>query len=73
VFERISQQNQKDNEQARQALLRQGIQFIQPEADDMRAWQQSVSQAVDEMARQGIYSEAVLQQVRAELEAYRKR
>ena len=72
VFARISAQNQQDNEQARQALLQQGIQFIQPDADDMRTWRQVLGRAVDEMARQGVYSESVLQQVRAELETYRK-
>ncbi|MGD8932538.1 MAG: TRAP transporter substrate-binding protein DctP [Chromatiales bacterium] len=73
VFERISEQNQQDNEQARQALLDQGIQFVQPEAEDMRAWRQLVGQAVDEMAEQGVFSESVLQQVRADLESFRKR
>ena len=72
VFERISRQNQQDNEQARQALLQQGIQFIQPEAEDMRVWQQTVGRAVDEMAHQGVYSESLLKQVRSELERYRK-
>jgi TRAP-type C4-dicarboxylate transport system substrate-binding protein len=73
VFERISAQNQQDNAEARQALMGQGIRFVQPEAEDMRAWRQLVDRAVDEMAAQGVYSEAVLKQVRADLEAFRKR
>jgi hypothetical protein len=39
----------------------------------MRAWRQLVGQAVDEMAEQGVFSESVLQQVRADLESFRKR
>ena len=73
VFARISEQNQQDNEQARQALLQQGIQFVEPAEVDMQEWRRKVGQAVDEMARQGVYSEQLLQQVRAELEAFRNR
>jgi TRAP-type C4-dicarboxylate transport system substrate-binding protein len=73
VFARISVQNQQDNQQARQALLREGIQFAQPEAEDMQAWRQRVGRAVDDMARQGIYSEALLEQVRGDLATFRKR
>lgn len=73
VFERISAQNQQDNEQARQALLKQGIQFVQPEAGDLDEWHQVVGKAVDEMARQGIYSQQLLQQVRSDLAAFRSR
>jgi TRAP-type C4-dicarboxylate transport system substrate-binding protein len=71
VFEKISRQNQQDNEQARAALRKQGIQFVQPEASDMQVWRQAVDQAVDEMARQGIYSQQLLEQVRADLEVLR--
>jgi TRAP-type C4-dicarboxylate transport system substrate-binding protein len=73
VFERISAQNQQDNEQARQALLKQGIQFVQPEARDLDEWHQVVGKAVDEMARQGIYSQQLLQRVRSDLAAFRSR
>jgi len=73
VFERISTQNQQDNEQARLALRQQGIEFVTPEDEDMRAWRQAVDGAVDEMARQGVYSQTLLQQVRAELAAWRQR
>ena len=48
-------------------LRKQGIEFVQPEASDMQVWRQAVDQAVDEMARQGIYSQQLLEQVRADL------
>jgi TRAP-type C4-dicarboxylate transport system substrate-binding protein len=73
VFQRISAQNQQDNQEARKALSKQGIEFVQPDEHDMRAWRRAVDQAVQEMARQGIYSEVLLKRVRALLEEYRDR
>jgi len=73
AFRRIGEQNQEDNRQAREALGKQGIQFVHPDDDDMARWRRAVDQAVNDMVGQGLFSSKLLHRVRADIDTYRKR
>lgn len=71
VFARLSERNRRDNESSRNALRNQGIQFITPAPegwDEMRA---SVSEAMDALASEGVFSRTALETLRGHLETYR--
>ena len=72
VSNEISEQNRKDNNAAREVLKKQGIRFIMPEAERRQEWNDRVSQAMTELARQGHLSETMLQTLRRHLHDYRQ-
>lgn len=72
TFNKISEQNRKDNDAAREALKNQGIQFITPETKSRQEWNDKVSQAMTDLTRQGHFSEAMLQTLRDHLHDYRQ-
>ncbi|WP_126456802.1 TRAP transporter substrate-binding protein DctP [Sulfuriflexus mobilis] len=72
TFNKISEQNRKDNDAAREALKNQGIQFITPETKSRQEWNDKVSQAMTDLTRQGHFSEAMLHTLRNHLHDYRQ-
>lgn len=72
VFASISARNRLDNESSRDALRNQGIQFIIPDPEDWDGIRAAVSGAMDALAREGVFSQAVLETMRGHLETYRR-
>lgn len=72
AFARIGEQGRRDNKQARKALRKQGIKFVTPPEADMAGWRREVRAAVDQMGRQGVFSETLLKKVRAQLATFRR-
>ncbi len=71
AFSRINEQNRRDNEGALQALKNQGIEFTQPSKEDLAKWHSIVQLAIDDMAREGLYSRDMLERLRNHLDDFR--
>jgi TRAP-type C4-dicarboxylate transport system substrate-binding protein len=71
VFRKLNQLNRSDNEQARAALQKNGIQFIKPSEENRQRWQDKVIGAMDGLSRQGVFSETILKTLRGHLHDFR--
>ena len=69
----INQKSRLDNQNARQALLKQGIQLVTPNAEEISQWHVSIARAVAEMKRQENFSESLLRQSEQLISEFRKR
>jgi TRAP-type C4-dicarboxylate transport system substrate-binding protein len=72
TFTMISEKNRRDNAAAREALKNQGIKFITPASDKRLEWNSKVSETMTDLAKQGYFSEAMLQTLRSHLHDYRQ-
>ncbi|MGD2160214.1 MAG: TRAP transporter substrate-binding protein DctP [Gammaproteobacteria bacterium] len=57
VFARINKQNRKDNVNAKQALLNQGIKFVQLTPDSAKEWRKVGGMAIKQLEKQNRYSD----------------
>lgn len=71
TFIKLDTLNRNDNQQAKQALKKQGIDFTTPSADQQSQWQQAVESAVGNLVDQKIISDAITQQLYKHLTDYR--
>lgn len=71
TFRKLNVQNRKDNEQARAAMLKAGIQFIQPSADEVARWQKSADSVAVKLGAEGKFDPKLLERMRARIAAYR--
>ncbi len=72
VFRKLNQLNREDNEKAREALQKNGIQFIKPSEENRQRWHNSVIGAMDRLSQKGVFSEAMLKTFRGHLDEFRK-
>jgi TRAP-type C4-dicarboxylate transport system substrate-binding protein len=70
-FQRLNKLNRQDNEGARAALGKQGIEFITLSADEQKRWQQFANNAIEQLKDKGVYTPALLEELRGYLMAYR--
>jgi len=68
---RLSEQNRRDNQAAREALEQQGIEFIQPQAEKLVRWNSQVSRAMDILVTQGEVTPAMVKTLKEHLHAVR--
>ncbi|MDZ4263684.1 MAG: hypothetical protein U1B30_15315, partial [Pseudomonadota bacterium] len=71
TFARLDKINRKDNEQALQALKQQGIQFVEPSADEQQQWQNAVANATKTMVDKNLISKEMVQTLQGTLNEYR--
>ncbi len=71
TFQALNVQNREDNAQAREALIAQGLEFVQPSADEVAHWREIAAQTNQQLAAQGLFSAELLQQVQSLLTEYR--
>jgi hypothetical protein len=57
AFARINEQNRKDNVNAKQALLNQGIKFVRLTPDSAKEWRQVGEKAMKQLEKQNRYSD----------------
>jgi TRAP-type C4-dicarboxylate transport system substrate-binding protein len=57
AFARINEQNRKDNVDAKQALLNQGIKFVRLTPDSAKEWRQVGDMAIKQLEKQNRYSD----------------
>lgn len=68
----LDRHTREGNEQAMQALRRHGIELVTPADKAMERLRAPVSEAVDRLAEQGVFSKAALETMRGHLEDYRR-
>jgi len=73
VLKEINAKTRLDNENARQALLKQDIQLVTPNDEEITQWHVSVARAVAEMKRQEDFSEKLLRQSERLISEFRER
>ncbi len=61
----------EENQDAREALLEQGIEIVEPEQEDVREWQRISNQVLDEMLASGAFQVPGIERLRAKLEEIR--
>jgi TRAP-type C4-dicarboxylate transport system substrate-binding protein len=70
-FRIIDELSERDNADARQALVANGIQFIKPSAEETQVWQQIADTTLLELEKAGAYSKEALQELQKHLAAFR--
>ncbi len=68
---KTDQQNRLDDQQAQDALAGQGIEVITPSGDEAEQWRQQVAEAVDRLGEEGLYTPAMLAEIRTHLQSFR--
>ncbi len=71
TFARLDKINRQDNTQALQALKQQGIQFVEPSAEEQKQWQNAVGSAMKAMVDKNIISKEIVQALQIPLNEYR--
>jgi TRAP-type C4-dicarboxylate transport system substrate-binding protein len=71
VYAGFEDQNQEDNIQAEQALVANGLQLADIQPDVIPQWREAARRVNDRMAREGVFSPELLNEIRAHLEEYR--
>lgn len=72
AFKRIDEQNRKDNVAAKQALMNQGIKFIQLSPSSAREWRQVGEMAKEKLEKQNQYSDKAYDDLMKYLDASRQ-
>ncbi len=70
MLRRLNAQNRHDNEQARQALQRQGIEFVKPR-ENGDGWHDVVVKSTSRLATENIFSKEMLQMLQQNLNEFR--
>ncbi|MEJ2762201.1 MAG: C4-dicarboxylate ABC transporter, partial [Gammaproteobacteria bacterium] len=71
VFQKLNAESRSDNAEAREALQKQGISFVDPLPKDRREWEERTSQTMDKLAAEGVFSPELLKTLRGYLADYR--
>lgn len=72
VAARLKRHTRESNEQALAALRSQGIEFVTPSDAALKELRSPVTEAVDRVAEQGLFSKKALETMRGYLEDYRR-
>lgn len=73
TFGRLNMQNRRDNEQARQALIEQGLEFVQPQGGEVARLRERADATTDKLAAQGLFSAVLAARVKGLLAEFRNR
>lgn len=71
VFRKLNRMTRDDNDKALAALRKQGIQFTHPSDENRASWTIRVADAMAELSRRGLFSEAILSKFRQHLDEFR--
>lgn len=71
TFKKLNVQNRKDNESARAAMAKAGIQGVTPTADEIARWQKAADSVSTKLGADGQFDPKLLERFRARLAAYR--
>ncbi len=67
----LNKQNRKDNDNAKQALSNQGIEFVRPSPEELQKLRAIAAEATNRLAKNNIYTPAVLESLQRHLRTYR--
>lgn len=71
VFKKLNDITRKDNESAKLALKKRGIEFVVPEPEDLQELHGVAAETSKDLINKGAYTQEMLNTVRGYLEAYR--
>lgn len=71
VFDRLDELNRQDNEAARAALVKAGVEFRRPGPEELQNWYAAAEQAVAALADKGVYTAGMLDTLQTHLREYR--
>ena len=71
VFKRLDIKNRQDNINARQALINQGIEFLEPTEEEQMRWQRFAEDAIIMLREKGVYSQHMLEILQNHLQDFR--
>jgi TRAP-type C4-dicarboxylate transport system substrate-binding protein len=72
AFQDIDRQNRADQTGAREALRRQGIEFVAVAPDKLAQWQDAARQARERLAASGVYSRQMWDTLQSHLTEFRR-
>ena len=72
VFKRLDVQNRQDNEAAREALKKQGIEFLDSNETEAQAWRAGAERTIEKMSKQGVVSPEIVAIINKHLSDFRK-
>lgn len=67
----LDRENRASDAQAREALRKQGIQFVEPAPEELARWRAIAGKAAESLSSQGTYTPQLLQQLEQSLATYR--
>ena len=71
AFLRMDKQNEQDEAAARQALINNGVEFVQLDAETQASWRKMAADSLSTLAEQNVYPLETYQELQAFLETYR--
>lgn len=72
TFDKIDQQNRKDNEQALLALKKQGIEFVSPSASQQQAWETHANTTIRKLSDKKVFSKQMLNRMQSLIQQQRQ-
>jgi len=72
VSDDLDRENRASDQQAREALRDQGIEFVEPAAEELARWRAIADQAAKSLQAQGTYSPKLLELLEQSLASYRE-
>jgi TRAP-type C4-dicarboxylate transport system substrate-binding protein len=70
-FRKLDELNERDNADAREALIAGGIEFVKPSAEEQKVWQQIADSTLQQLQKAGAYSQEFLRELQKHLADYR--
>ncbi len=71
TMKRLDKINRADNENARQALASQGVEFVHPAGEELSRWHGIADQATQRLGKEGVYTAEMYQAVKKHLTTFR--
>jgi 16S rRNA G1207 methylase RsmC len=72
TFREISSHNRRENDSARAALKNQGIEFVVPPKEQSDRWNSRVTETMEALSEQNVFSREMLDLLRRYLREYRQ-
>jgi TRAP-type C4-dicarboxylate transport system substrate-binding protein len=72
TFEKINEQNRIDNKSAREALEKQGVNFVNLSNEILENWKQTATQAIERFTKENTLDPSLLARIQEMLTGYRK-
>ncbi len=72
TMKRLDKINRADNESAREALAKQGVEFVHPVGQELERWHGIADEATEKLGKDGVYSKEMYQVIEEHLTSFRR-
>lgn len=72
AFKKLDIRNRKDDQSARAALKNQGVEFVSPDAQELKRWHVIADESIITLGEKGVYTPGMLKRVNAYLQEIRE-